>query len=685
MVYTPMGPADYTQALHENIKAGELLRKMTADVGKRRLLAGLTPAYEEPPQSGAGVQTASLTPQTTSPPPPPSYPDPTGPAGYGAGHRAMLDRVRIPPPPPSPLVQLQEAAERSRRGRTLPLPADLVGAQKSIDAVAEMKERRAAGLEVGTYGPEPDRPYPIRGIHEGDFEEVVNPIWRVEPDRNETWEDPSKGPGDRSGISVREREDKTQEILDLFFSANAPLAISGINPRWLRAIAVNESSLNPFAKNPGSTSRGLFGILTSTAGDPAYGAIPLPTHLQTPTNMAIAGRNYFEAMLKRYNYDPRAASMAYKMGPTNFDDWIRDGADLETLADFDAAAPDYMARLESQLGTEVFHPLVQSTIQGDVQEVLPPAATAGVAVPPEAATTTSAVTTEPEATAEEIALAVKNADSTAVQEVVHDAVVGAALEEPVAGLDTDYVSSSATVQLIADAGDPTKTLSSVPPPVDMGTLDDEYRIALRARKWVYDKLRAAAAAGSLTNIDTLTAQLDEADRQLVYLNGAKIGVQVAAGDPTGLQDFITERDPNGDVHQFQHTYDSTSANPKYIWHVNGEPTDNVFMGSDLASWLQQQISTDYATGIATATATNAAALAVERLKANATISAATIKAEATILVAGLKPGTFHSLGDGRGVQVTRNGELYYFDPENMIEDINGDKIDRPILISPGKE
>jgi hypothetical protein len=84
------------------------------------------------------------------------------------------------------------------------------------------------------------------------------------------------------------------------------------------ALIRQESGGNPFAVSP----KGAFGraqLMPDTARDPGFGVRPFdPT---APNDNERMGRDYFQAMLDRYNNDPKRALVAYNWGPGNADKW----------------------------------------------------------------------------------------------------------------------------------------------------------------------------------------------------------------------------------------------------------------------------------------------------------------------------------------------------------------------------
>lgn len=75
-------------------------------------------------------------------------------------------------------------------------------------------------------------------------------------------------------------------------------------------------------------AQGEMQVMPGTQRDPGYGVVPARDN--SPDEMARVGRDYLNAMMKRYK-DPKLAAVAYNWGPGNTDKWLMAGADPSKL------------------------------------------------------------------------------------------------------------------------------------------------------------------------------------------------------------------------------------------------------------------------------------------------------------------------------------------------------------------
>jgi hypothetical protein len=75
-------------------------------------------------------------------------------------------------------------------------------------------------------------------------------------------------------------------------------------------------------------AQGEMQVMPGTQRDPGYGVVPARD--SSPDEMARVGRDYLNAMMKRYK-DPKLAAVAYNWGPGNTDKWLMAGADPSKL------------------------------------------------------------------------------------------------------------------------------------------------------------------------------------------------------------------------------------------------------------------------------------------------------------------------------------------------------------------
>ena len=109
-----------------------------------------------------------------------------------------------------------------------------------------------------------------------------------------------------------------------------------------QAQLMQESGGDPNAVSPVG-AQGLMQVMPATARDPGFGVAPLQNAFDPKENEAF-GRKYMDAMLARYNGDPRKALAAYNWGAGNTDKW---NGDINSLP---AETRDYIQKITSNAG-----------------------------------------------------------------------------------------------------------------------------------------------------------------------------------------------------------------------------------------------------------------------------------------------------------------------------------------------
>ncbi len=89
-----------------------------------------------------------------------------------------------------------------------------------------------------------------------------------------------------------------------------------------------ESRNDPTAISP-KGAQGLMQIMPGTGKSPGFGVAPLKDN--SPAENRRMGRDYYAAMLQRYNGNEEHALAAYNWGPGNVDAWLKKGGNFATL------------------------------------------------------------------------------------------------------------------------------------------------------------------------------------------------------------------------------------------------------------------------------------------------------------------------------------------------------------------
>ena len=104
---------------------------------------------------------------------------------------------------------------------------------------------------------------------------------------------------------------------------------SAVTDTAVEAIIQQESRGDPNAVSKAGAI-GLAQIMPKTAKDPGFGVTPV-TDPKDPKQARKFIREYFGAMLKRYDGDHEAALVAYNWGPGNADRWVKQGKKRDKL------------------------------------------------------------------------------------------------------------------------------------------------------------------------------------------------------------------------------------------------------------------------------------------------------------------------------------------------------------------
>jgi hypothetical protein len=128
----------------------------------------------------------------------------------------------------------------------------------------------------------------------------------------------------------------------------SPFADGGLvpTPEELFAIEMQESGGREDVVSP-KGARGPMQVMPSTARDPGFGVTPLRD--DSAAENRRFGRDYYAALLKRYDGDRDAARIAYNGGPARADAWIKAGRDDSVIP---AESANYYRQVSSRMGTD---------------------------------------------------------------------------------------------------------------------------------------------------------------------------------------------------------------------------------------------------------------------------------------------------------------------------------------------
>jgi RNA polymerase sigma factor (sigma-70 family) len=96
----------------------------------------------------------------------------------------------------------------------------------------------------------------------------------------------------------------------------------------LAAIKNRESGGDPNAVSRAGAV-GTMQTMPNTLRDPGFGVKPARDN--SPQELERVGKDYYAAMLKNYNNDPKVALAAYNWGPGNVNKWLKAGGDFSKL------------------------------------------------------------------------------------------------------------------------------------------------------------------------------------------------------------------------------------------------------------------------------------------------------------------------------------------------------------------
>lgn len=192
----------------------------------------------------------------------------------------------------NPFIQSgQEVLGYTPEGR--PIVASMIGAAQAEEQMAAAKARGAGVIET-------------------------EPVWQQNPDG--TWQ------------QVR------QTKANIAASAGAP-GLGGAQTPFQQAQVMTESGGNPNAVSP-KGAMGLWQVMPNTNKDPGFGVAPARDNSRAELDRV--GREYSDAMLRRYNGNQQLGAIAYNMGPGATDAWLKKGAKFEDLP---RETKDYMGKI----------------------------------------------------------------------------------------------------------------------------------------------------------------------------------------------------------------------------------------------------------------------------------------------------------------------------------------------------
>lgn len=112
----------------------------------------------------------------------------------------------------------------------------------------------------------------------------------------------------------------------------------------IRAIEMQESGGREDVVSP-KGARGPMQVMPATGRDPGFGVTPLRD--DSPEENRRFGRDYYAAMLNRYQGDRDAARIAYNGGPARADAWLKAGRNDSVIP---AESANYYKQVEGRLG-----------------------------------------------------------------------------------------------------------------------------------------------------------------------------------------------------------------------------------------------------------------------------------------------------------------------------------------------
>ena len=123
------------------------------------------------------------------------------------------------------------------------------------------------------------------------------------------------------------------------------------NQQYINAIQQNETGgiANPNAAVGAAGERGAMQVMPGTAMNPGFGVKPAVNN--SPEELNRVGKDYYNAMLARYNNDPRLAAAAYNAGPGRMDAALRSSqqSGLDPMLHLPNGTQEYVKRFEKTI------------------------------------------------------------------------------------------------------------------------------------------------------------------------------------------------------------------------------------------------------------------------------------------------------------------------------------------------
>lgn len=144
--------------------------------------------------------------------------------------------------------------------------------------------------------------------------------------------------GARAQFEPREVFNPATGQFELSTTANVAQAAGARTP-FQQAQVMTESGGNPNAVSP-KGAMGAWQVMPNTNKNPGFGVAPARD--DSRAELDRVGREYSDAMLKRYNGNQQLGAIAYNMGPGATDAWLKKGARFEDLP---RETKDYMGKV----------------------------------------------------------------------------------------------------------------------------------------------------------------------------------------------------------------------------------------------------------------------------------------------------------------------------------------------------
>lgn len=126
-------------------------------------------------------------------------------------------------------------------------------------------------------------------------------------------------------------------------SATPPSATAGGNSSLYDAVEQTESGGDHSAVSPAGAT-GVMQLMPETAKNPGFGIEPVKDDSEEENRRV--GREYLDALLKKYDGNLDHALAAYNYGPGNIDEWIANGADPSQLPQ---ETQDYIVKVKGAM------------------------------------------------------------------------------------------------------------------------------------------------------------------------------------------------------------------------------------------------------------------------------------------------------------------------------------------------